>query len=531
MTRQFKPEPGHSKTCQAPCRLVFGVHEGRIVCTPELAEEGLSSLLLPTWGQVSAVWAAVPPDLLWTVEAWDSKIAQLLSLRTQEPLPAQGPPGRAAPDARMRVKGSDPDGHAQRAHPGAAPIMLAPYRLVGQQPAARGPASAQPGGGLKAAAKLHRVASSASMQSEDGDRQQAAAGRGQRKRKPSHVSFADDMVPTDVLLRRSSKSKQQELRQQLGAQVAPLAPAASDLPAGTQAPLAPAAGPPVLKAEPGTFTAPLALGGMASPAVIDLTAVVPAVMPYVLVHPGAPSSAVQVVQVASAWDIVQLRKQMEEEERRRVNEVLWAQQQAAADARVVLRVLPGDQAAGRSGSKGSKQLEGLDSKDAKRQGQQRQPGPAGRRAGRASRRATPELEDPAEPLAPHMWHPGLSVFDGIGYVDPVRSSAALPPPVLLVGTPSRWEQPSTYKPTPPEFSEDPVRASLEYLKYLATTTGRLPSYGGQLQQAVNAEHRLYQDRVRRAHYARCARVSAAMPPRPPPATPFLNVLCSMALRC
>ncbi len=46
-------------------------------------------------------------------------------------------------------------------------------------------------------------------------------------------------------------------------------------------------------------------------------------------------------------------------------------------------------------------------------------------------------------------------------------------------------------------------ASIEFAKHMARTVGRLPIHNGPLQQAVNAEQRLYKERLQRAVYARC----------------------------
>lgn len=53
-----------------------------------------------------------------------------------------------------------------------------------------------------------------------------------------------------------------------------------------------------------------------------------------------------------------------------------------------------------------------------------------------------------------------------------------------------------------EYSEDPVLASIEFAKQMARTAGRQPMYAGPLQQAINAEQRLYKERLQRALYAR-----------------------------
>ena len=53
-----------------------------------------------------------------------------------------------------------------------------------------------------------------------------------------------------------------------------------------------------------------------------------------------------------------------------------------------------------------------------------------------------------------------------------------------------------------DFSEDPLRASLDYLHHAARQAGRPPHYSGAVQAAVSAEERLYKERLARAHFAR-----------------------------
>eukprot|EP00887_Chlorella_sp_A99_P006204 scaffold3.g6204.t1 len=346
------------------------------------------------------------------------------------------------------------------------------------------PAPAQP----RDPRQLARMRSTASAQSTVSAAAEPAAGEGgaQRKRKHSHVSFAHDLEAGGAsLARRASK---------------PRLPAA--VPAASRPPLPhPTA---VQKEARGALPSAISASALA----------VPSVMPYALVPAGAPAAQRPVTVLASPWDLVQLRKQLEEDERRRASESVRAQQQAAEDARVVLRVLPGGQAAAR-GAKGKQQQE------QQQQGRVEPAAEAGagasaqaqrqvaRNAGRGSLRATPDggEDDPLAGLSPGMWHPGLTVVDGVAVVDPLRFAACpLLPPVLVVGAAPRCSQPgSAPAPRPPAFSEDPVRASVEFLHYLAANTCRLPTYGGALQHAVNAEHRMYLERLRRVHFARDGR--------------------------
>ena len=427
-------------------------------------------------------------------------------------------------------------------------MLLAPYRLVAHGDAvpapALAPASLQP---LPAAQPtenqqkqqhqqqllltkpLLRVASTASVISaaeSDGapaSSSQAAGARAQRKRKPSHISFADDMLPTDVLARRKPRNT-------------------GFPPAG-----APCAGLPLLaalKTEPGASATGAALQCLPSAP----GAPAPGVPPYALVPARPPEQVRPSVAVASPWDVTQLRRAIEGEERRRAAEALRERLRGMPeDARVALRVLPGEQAPPRP--RGPK-LPTQDFKDedpevarAARQVQ------AARRAQRASRRGTPEPTDPLASLPPGSWHPGFSVAGGLGLVEPDGAAGApIAPPLLVVGTPPRWSQPSE-RPRPPEFSEDAVEAALQYLHYAAVAGGRLPAYGGQLQQAVNAEHRLYKERLRRIHYARWARprhlrrqplrhpccqctCAVLLPPHPPTTSkPACSHKCMPACSC
>lgn len=360
-----------------------------------------------------------------------------------------------------------------------------------------------------------------------------ASGRPVRKRKLT--TFADDMIPPDALLRRNTKPKgpapmppppppaapqQQAPAPRMPVTLPPAAVAATagGLPAGiklvtvptpgggtvtglavTAAALLPALHQHLLRAQQGALSS----AQLAAPAQPQQAPAAVGAMPYRLV-PAAPAptnTMLPAVRVAAPRDIVQVAKQLDEEERRKAL--------ANADARVVLRVVPGNQAAG----KGPKAAAAPAPPAAVGRGGGRgqfDSGGAGRgrgRSGRSSRRPTPELVDRRlDNLPPGTWHPGFEVFGGVTYVNVLQSASAPPMPAVVVGTPSRFSQPLFQDPRPEyDFSDDPLRSSLEFLRHSARTVGLQPHYSGPVQAAVNAEQRLYKERLARAHFARDGR--------------------------
>lgn len=109
----------------------------------------------------------------------------------------------------------------------------------------------------------------------------------------------------------------------------------------------------------------------------------------------------------------------------------------------------------------------------------------------------------AAPIA--NWHPGMRAAYGINYIDAVDApSGAMAPPVLT-GEPARCGPMPLEQRDMPTFADDPVLASLQYLRYLAQSMGRLPQFPHRLQQGFNAEQRLYRERLARAMVARDGR--------------------------
>ncbi|PRW59696.1 hypothetical protein C2E21_1393 [Chlorella sorokiniana] len=324
-----------------------------------------------------------------------------------------------------------------------------------------------------------------------------ASGRPQRKRKAPQ--YADDMIPTDVLSRRGGRSR-------------PPA-AAANPPRVTLSTAGGAAGglQLVTMNTPGGGT----VTGLAVPATALLPALLqqqqllraqgaasPGAVPYKLVPPGgaaSPSSSSDAaaaapppaVKEAAPRDIAQLARQMDEEERKRAL--------AAADARVVVRVLPGAQ-----GSRGSKDGFAV---PAPRPPGSRGKGSAaagrGRAPSRLARKPTPDIADEQLPqLPPHTWHPGFESHGGVTVVSVAEAVTAPPLPAVVVGEPARTALPVLVTDPQAEFGEDPLHSSLDYLHYAARTAGQPPAYSTEAQTAVAAEERLHKERLARAHFAR-----------------------------
>lgn len=333
--------------------------------------------------------------------------------------------------------------------PAALPFGLAPPAGEAPSPAPAGKPAAgplqpdfsqlappRPQGG---AAPPAPTAQTAGRQQAAGGTAPVAAGRPVRKRK--QPAYANDMIPTDVLSRRGPKSRPSP-------NPPPPRPATTSLPAALAAAGMPAALQLVTMNTPdgGTVTglaavpaSQLALlraqGGAAGQAH-------PPVLPYKLVAAATPPAAVAIssaaaaaqppaVRVAAPRDVAQVAKQLDEEERRKVL--------AASDARVVLRVLPGAQAAARGGKGGYAATAG---KLPPGRGLAPSGDAAGRgRSGNRARRPTPDLtEQRLASLPPGTWHPGFEAVGGVTLVSVLDSASAPPLPAVAV-EPARLSQP------------------------------------------------------------------------------------------
>jgi hypothetical protein len=104
------------------------------------------------------------------------------------------------------------------------------------------------------------------------------------------------------------------------------------------------------------------------------------------------------------------------------------------------------------------------------------------------------------------WHPGMVARNGITYIDAITAPAAAAPPPLLHSAPLRWVPIRLSNEDLPSFSAgDPTSASIQYLRYLAVSVGRLQQFPPRLQHGFNAEQRLYRERLGRALLARDGR--------------------------
>ena len=332
------------------------------------------------------------------------------------PMPFAAPLGAAPSDALVTVVGGW----------GALLQRSAPQAGSAQQQQANGmakPASTQQQSAAPAAAAQEEVAPV------------GPSGRPQRKRK---AAMAEDMVPTDLALRRGSRaptplSRGNSTASDLAAlQLAATADGRTQL-AGLALPSA------SLLSMPALHQHLLRTQGAAAQR--QGGGALHSAMPYRLVAPGdggaggaacdaasddgssgsegVPRPAVPVVKEASPRDVMHLARQLEEEER--------CKALAASEARAALRALPGGQASGHG-------PRGLPPKP-----------PAGRGAagrGRSvsarSRRPTPDT--PAESVAPGTWHPGFQSLAGVTYVSVAHATAAPPLPVLAAGEPPRFAQ-------------------------------------------------------------------------------------------
>ena len=173
-----------------------------------------------------------------------------------------------------------------------------------------------------------------------------------------------------------------------------------------------------------------------------------------------------------------------------------------SDARVALKVIPGGQLPSRPKS-GAKDPNGRPESAA---GSKSKPPRAPKRPSASTDQGPEAAGGQHLNLRGSEWHPGMHTVYGITFIDPIAGSDASPPPPVVEGVPPR------YKPMPltsadlPKFNEDdPLLASIEYLKYLATTVGRIQSFPTRLQQGFNLEQRLYRERLARAMLARDGR--------------------------
>lgn len=273
-----------------------------------------------------------------------------------------------------------------------------------------------------------------------------ASGRPQRKRKAPQ--YADDMIPTDVLSRRGSRPR-------------PAPAAANPRPAGAALPVTlSAAG-----GAPGAVqlvTMNTAGGGTVTGLAVPAAALLPALlqqqqllrgqsgagaagaMPYKLVAPGGeapPSSSSDAaaaaagpppaVKEAAPRDVVQVARQLDEEERKKAL--------AAADARVMLRVLPGAQA-GRS--KDGFAVPAPRPPTGRKSSTASGAAARGRGTSRLSRKPTPDTADQQLPqLPPYTWHPGFESHGGVTVVSIAEAVAAPPLPAVVVGEAARTTLP------------------------------------------------------------------------------------------
>lgn len=100
------------------------------------------------------------------------------------------------------------------------------------------------------------------------------------------------------------------------------------------------------------------------------------------------------------------------------------------------------------------------------------------------------------------WHPGMVSICGITYINPSIAAASLsqnsPPPVTIGNPIDRVTLMKPPKDFAPEFSaEDPVAGSVQYLKYLALSVGRLPPFAARAQHEWNVRQKVHRDRLER----------------------------------
>jgi hypothetical protein len=347
---------------------------------------------------------------------------------------------------------------------GAPPVLTASNTRDGAAPkkAGAGVMQAQPRlppPGPRAAAQRQGSVAAAGDSGGEDVAAGTATGRPQRKRKqPAH---AEDMVPSDVLTRRSKPRlpppqlpppppsrpfHMLPVTAALAAAHAAQAGAdgARQMPAAIQLVTVPAPGggtmtglaipPAALLAMPGLLQQHLRAGGAAlqlQPSMMPMLGR----PPYRLVPAVQPSERQELpaVQVAAPKDVVHLARQAEEEERRRAL--------AEADARVLVRVGQASQAAGQAQGKASKP--GRLAQASGGQGRSSLVGGAGAAGGggRGGARARRAVAERAADLPPGTWHPGFQSLDGVTHVGVAQAAAAPHLPAVVVGTPPRTSHP------------------------------------------------------------------------------------------
>ncbi|KAI3435695.1 hypothetical protein D9Q98_001753 [Chlorella vulgaris] len=355
-----------------------------------------------------------------------------------------------------------------------------------------------------------------------------AAGRPVRKRK--QPGYAEDMIPSDVLSRRFNRPKlpppqppppppprhatpmlsvpmAAALAAAQAAQAAAPPGSAANMHSAIQLVTVPAPG-------GGTMT------GLAIPpgALLNMPPLLqqqlraqgigvqqPGPPPYrllpVVQPPDSSRMAVPAVKMAGPRDVSLLARRLDEEERRKA--------QAAAEARGTLRSVPNGLAATRVSKPPS-------SGAVQPAGGVKPPPANGSAAGRSKarsilrpRKPTPERRPD---LPPGTWHPGFEALGGITHVHVQQAAAAPPLAAAVTGTAARCSQLLALDPQQEyDLSDDPLRASLQFLQQSARSAGRQPPYKGAVRVAVAAEQRLYQERLGRAHLARDGRRLAEEP--------------------
>ena len=311
--------------------------------------------------------------------------------------------------------------------------------------------------------------------------QPVATGSGRPVRKRKTTTFSDDMIPTEVLKRRSRAKvpaqpqppppppalrpppppppQMAPVQPSMAAALAAAAAAAPSAAAGTAIQLvtmpAPGGGTMTGLAVPAAVLLAMqqqlmraqggaAAGGLPAASAVPVPVPLMGPMPYRLVPAVQPAPgsqpAVPAVRTAAPRDIVQLAKQLDEEERRRAL--------AASDARVVLRVVPASQAAGK-GAKEPAASQSTRGRGGSTRGASEDSAGVrgrGRSGGRQPRKPTPDLAERRLDLPPGTWHPGFEAFGGVTHVDAVQAPAAPRLPAVVVGTPPRFSQPLAHDP-------------------------------------------------------------------------------------
>lgn len=100
------------------------------------------------------------------------------------------------------------------------------------------------------------------------------------------------------------------------------------------------------------------------------------------------------------------------------------------------------------------------------------------------------------------WHPGMVSICGITYINAsiaAASSSQSSPSPITFGTPvDRVSLMKPPKDLAPQFNDqDPVVGSIQYLKYLALSAGRLPPFAARVQHDWNVRQKVHRDRLER----------------------------------